>query len=47
LRTWDSVKSTNKELIWEGAPPIDYVIKPYNHKEINDWVKKYKKKDKL
>ena len=28
------IESTNEEYIWDGTPPVEYVIRPYNNKEI-------------
>jgi hypothetical protein len=31
---WQNVKSIYKKHIWDGVPPLEYIIKPYRQKEI-------------
>jgi len=37
---WNKVKSSRKDYIWDGTPPIEYIIKAYKHKKIEQWIRK-------
>lgn len=41
---WDKVRSTNKNQIWDGVPPLKYIIKPYETDKIKAFVREEIKK---